>query len=74
MIVTQSSSDEFDCSRELKDSSLATMVGLDSDCRSLVGDGLRPVSELEEMAKGVRARMKGNQLVPIDRVDPGSYK
>jgi hypothetical protein len=50
------------------------MVGLDSDCRSLVGDRLRPVSELEEMAKGVRARMKGNQLVPIDRVDPRSYK
>ncbi|KAF4458817.1 DUF3176 domain [Fusarium albosuccineum] len=52
--------------RDLKDSSLATLVALDNDSRMLTGNGLQSVNELKKTAKELRVRMKGNQLVPVD--------
>ncbi|KAF5004200.1 hypothetical protein FDECE_9282 [Fusarium decemcellulare] len=52
--------------RDLKDSSLATLVALDNDSHMLAGNGLQSVNELKKTAKELRVRMKGNQLVPVD--------
>ncbi|KAJ3529387.1 hypothetical protein NM208_g9785 [Fusarium decemcellulare] len=52
--------------RDLKDSSLATLVALDNDSRMLAGNGLQSVNELKKTAKELRVRVKGNQLVPVD--------
>lgn len=51
---------------DLKDSSLAALVALDNDCRSVMGDGLGPVRELEKTAKEAHVRLRGNRLVAVD--------
>ncbi|KAI8724151.1 hypothetical protein NCS52_00272800 [Fusarium sp. LHS14.1] len=70
-IATQKGSQDadresYDMVCDLKDSSLATLVALDNDCRSMMGDGLVPVKELEKAAKEVHVRLRGNKLVTVD--------
>ncbi|KAF6829660.1 hypothetical protein CMUS01_08078 [Colletotrichum musicola] len=50
-----------------KDSALAGLVVLGHKGRDIVGDGLRPVSELENSSKRLRVRLEGNELVPVNR-------
>lgn len=50
-----------------KDSALAGLVVLGHKGRDIVGDGLRPVSELESSSKMLRVRLEGNELVPVIR-------
>lgn len=61
--------EDYDMVCDLKDSSLAALVALDSDCRSLMGDGLVPVKELEKTAKEVHMRLSGNKLVTVAATD-----
>ncbi|EEU38233.1 uncharacterized protein NECHADRAFT_76998 [Fusarium vanettenii 77-13-4] len=61
--------ENYDMVCDLKDSSLAALVALDSDCRSVMGDGLVPVKELEKTAKEVHMRLSGNKLVTVAATD-----
>ncbi|KAI8686673.1 hypothetical protein NCS56_00327800 [Fusarium sp. Ph1] len=70
-IATQKSNqksdrESYDMVCDLKDSSLAALVALDNDCRSVVGNGLGPVRELEKTAREVHVRLRGNRLVVVD--------
>ncbi|KAF6793727.1 hypothetical protein CMUS01_16073 [Colletotrichum musicola] len=58
--------------RDVKGSSLATLVALSADCRAAAGGGLGPVKELEKTAKTLRVRLEGGQIVLAEVVDEKS--
>ncbi|KAF6806478.1 hypothetical protein CSOJ01_08826 [Colletotrichum sojae] len=49
--------------RDAKNSSLATLVVLGSDCQAAAGGRLRPVGELQRVAKGLKVRLERGQMV-----------
>ncbi|EXF80285.1 hypothetical protein CFIO01_08522 [Colletotrichum fioriniae PJ7] len=49
--------------RDLKSSSLGTLVALSPDCRFAAGGGLQPVDALQELAKGVQVQLIGSRIV-----------
>ncbi|KXH31749.1 hypothetical protein CNYM01_14042 [Colletotrichum nymphaeae SA-01] len=49
--------------RDLKSSSLGTLVALGPDCHTAAGGGLQPVDALKKIAKGVQVQLIGNQIV-----------
>lgn len=49
--------------RDLKSSSLGTLVALGPDCRFAAGGGLQPVDALQELAKGVQVQLIGSRIV-----------
>ncbi|KAK1672862.1 hypothetical protein BDP55DRAFT_717807 [Colletotrichum godetiae] len=49
--------------RDLKSSSLGTLVALGQDCRTAAGGGLQPVDALQKLAKGVQVRLRGSLIV-----------
>ncbi|KAG7055654.1 DUF3176 domain protein [Colletotrichum scovillei] len=49
--------------RDLKSSSLGTLVALGPDCHTAAGGGLQPVDALKKLAKGVQVQLIGNQIV-----------
>lgn len=52
--------------RDAKNSSLATSVALSEATRAKAGGGVQPVDELEKIAKRLRVRFEGNQIVPAE--------
>ncbi|RSL59503.1 hypothetical protein CEP51_013914 [Fusarium floridanum] len=62
----KSDRESYDMICDLKDSSLAALVALDIESRSVMGDGLGPISGLEKTAKEVHVRLRGNRLVAVD--------
>ncbi|KAF6844260.1 hypothetical protein CMUS01_01315 [Colletotrichum musicola] len=53
--------------RDLKSSSLATLVALSADCRAAAGGGLGPVGELERIAKTLDVRLEGAHIVLAEK-------
>lgn len=49
--------------RDVKSSSLATLVALNDECRAVAGQGLGSVSDLEKVAKELPVRIEGGQIV-----------
>ncbi|VUC28250.1 unnamed protein product [Clonostachys rosea] len=50
--------------QDVKDSSLAYMVALGSQCCDEAGRGLRPMDELEKLAKNLKVKLQGGEIVP----------
>ncbi|KAF6826065.1 hypothetical protein CPLU01_09898 [Colletotrichum plurivorum] len=53
--------------RDVKSSSLATLVALSADCRAAAGGGLGPVAELERIAKTLDVRLEGAHIVLAEK-------
>lgn len=51
--------------RDIKDSSLATLVALSDECRIAAGDGLQSADELKRTARRLQVRLEGNAIVRL---------
>ncbi|KAK0377516.1 hypothetical protein CLIM01_05121 [Colletotrichum limetticola] len=49
--------------RDLKSSSLGTLVALSPACRTAAGEGLQPVDALKQLAKGLKVQLIGGHIV-----------
>ncbi|KAK1481736.1 hypothetical protein CTAM01_13896 [Colletotrichum tamarilloi] len=49
--------------RDLKSSSLGTLVALSPACRTAAGEGLQPVDALKKLAKGLKVQLIGSHIV-----------
>lgn len=63
IIIIRQTDDRNSAFRDVKDSSLATLVALGGECRTAAGGGLRPVDELKNAAKGLKVQLRGRQIV-----------
>lgn len=54
---------------DLKDSSLAVLSALSTECRAMMGDGLQPIQELKARSRRVRVRLEGGEIVPVRDVE-----
>ena len=51
---------------DLKDSSLAVLSALSTECRARMGDGIRPIEELNAASKRIWVRLEGGEIVPVE--------
>ncbi|KAF6824420.1 hypothetical protein CPLU01_10851 [Colletotrichum plurivorum] len=61
--MVRQTGDRDSVSRDVKDSSLATLVALSEECRAAAGGRLGPVDELKSASKGLKVQLKGRQIV-----------
>ncbi|GKT67238.1 hypothetical protein ColTof4_13622 [Colletotrichum tofieldiae] len=59
--------------RDVKDSSLATLVALSDDCRVAAGGGLRSAQNLVSTAKELQVRLEGDEIVRVKQ-DPVEFR
>ncbi|KAF6795338.1 hypothetical protein CSOJ01_13495 [Colletotrichum sojae] len=64
--MVRETSDRDSGFRDVKDSSLATLVALSDGCRAAAGGGLGPADELKSASKGLKVQLKGRQIVLVD--------
>ncbi|KAI9159168.1 hypothetical protein HJFPF1_07176 [Paramyrothecium foliicola] len=51
---------------DIKDSSLGFFVALGRECREELGSGLRSVTELKQLTRNTRFKLRDNELVLAD--------
>lgn len=61
--IVRQTSDRGSGFRDVKDSSLATLVALSEECRAAAGGRLGPVDELKSASKGLKVQLKGRQII-----------
>ncbi|KAF6826482.1 hypothetical protein CMUS01_09425 [Colletotrichum musicola] len=64
--MVRQTSDRDSGFRDVKDSSLATLVALSEECRAAAGGRLGPVDELKSASKGLKVQLKRRQIVLVD--------